>query len=237
MKQLVEVYKGQVFCDSKMVSEKFGYKHLHVTKVIKKLIEEFSEIKGSLQEPLNFEEIEREYRGQSYKAFLMDRRSFTILSMRFTGVKALEWQVKFIDAFFSMEKQLIIEAANRENIEWAEQRKEGKAIRLSTTDAVKEFIEYATAQGSENAKHYYKHVTVACYKCLNLIEAKRPKLRDTLNIIQTSFLSAAESVAERSIRKHMESGEHYKTIFTLVKQDLERFAEGLMLPQQKKLPK
>ena len=71
MKQLVEVYRGQVFCDSQMVAEKFGYKHLHVMKVIKKLVDEFSEIKGSLQEPLNFEEIEREYRGQKFKAYIM----------------------------------------------------------------------------------------------------------------------------------------------------------------------
>jgi len=49
-------------------------------------------------------------------------------------------------------------------------------------------------------------------------------------MLQLNQLMIAEVVAERSIRKHMEEGEHYKTIFTLVKQDLERFADGLMIP-------
>ena len=234
MEQLVEVQRGKVFCDSQMVAEKFGYKHLHVTKVIRKLTDEFTGIKGSLQEPLNFEELEREYRGQKFKVYMMDRRSFTVLSMRFTGVKALEWQVKFIDAFFEMEQRLVSEEANKKSAIWVTQREQGKLVRLTAMDTVKEFVDYASSQGSQNAKFYYKHVTQACYKCLQLIEAKRPKLRDTLDMLQLSQLMVAEIVAERSIRKHMTEGEHYKAIFTLVKQDLERFAEGLMLPVSRK---
>jgi len=67
-------------------------------------------------------------------------------------------------------------------------------------------------------------------KCLQLIEAKRPKLRDTLDMLQLNQLMIAEVVAERSIQKHMADGEHYKAIFTLVKQDLEKLAESLMIP-------
>jgi len=230
MKELVEVKKGMVFCDSQMVAEKFGYKHLHVTKVIKKLIDEFSGIKGSLQEPLNFEEIEREYRTQKFKVYIMDKRAFTVLSMRFKGAKALEWQVKFIDAFFVMEQHILSEKNNKSDAVWVTQREQGKLIRLTAMDTVKGFVDYATAQGSENAKFYYKHITVACYRCLQLIEAKKPKLRDTLDLLELNQLMMAEVVAERSIQKHMSEGEHYKTIFTLVKQDLEKFAEGLMLP-------
>jgi Rha family phage regulatory protein len=236
MKQLVEVQRGEVFCDSQMVAEKFGYKHFHVAKVIQKLIDEFSKIKTSQVSGLNIKEVEREYRGRTFKAYLMDRRSFSLLSMRFVGIKALEWQVKFNDAFYAMERQLLLESNNKNNATWITQREQGKLVRLVTTDTIKDFVEYAKAQGSQNAQFYYKHITETCYRCLQLVQAKRPKLRDTLDLFQLNQLMVAEVVADRSIRKHMSDGEHYKTIFTLVKQDLERFADGLMIPAIKQKP-
>jgi len=230
MKQLVEVQRGEVFCDSQMVADKFDHKHLYIVGAIEKLLSREAKIKGSTSLPLKFKEIEREYRGQKFKAYLMDRRAFTALAMDFKGERAFQWRLDFIDAFFEMERRIITEEANKKNITWLGQREQGKLVRLTTTDAVKDFVEYATSQGSQNAQFYYKHITQACYKCLQLIEAKRPKLRDTLDMLQLNQLMMAEVVAERSIRKHMAEGEHYKAIFTLVKQDLERFVDGLMIP-------
>jgi Rha family phage regulatory protein len=236
MKQLVEAKTDGLFCNSRMVADKFGAQHIKVVRVIERIIKKLENRKSAKLSRLNPEtsikivRFDDEYRGKTFTAYWMDRTAFTLVAMRFETEAAFEWQIKFVEAFDALEKQLILEATNKNNVEWAEQRRQGKAIRLTTTDAIKDFIEYATGQGSQNARHYYKHVTVACYKCLNLIEAKRPKLRDTLDLIQSSFLAAAEVVAERSIRKHMAEGEHYQTIFTLVKQDLERFADGLMIP-------
>jgi Rha family phage regulatory protein len=212
-----------------MVADKFDYRHPHVIKVIKKLIVELAVIKGDGQSTLNFIETEREYRGQSFTVYLMDRRAFSLLSMRFTGAKALEWQVKFNDAFYLMEKQLLTEQLNKGNAHWVTQREQGKIARKEETDTIKEFVDYATAQGSTNAKFYYKHVTVACYKCLQLIESEKPKLRDTLDIMELNQLALAEHLAEKSLKKHMATGEHYKAIFSLVKADLERFADSLMI--------
>lgn len=229
MTELVTVYRGGVLCDSQKVADKFGYRHSHVIKVIKKLLAELDGIKGAQVNTLNFIEEEREYRGQAFTVFLMDQRAFSLLAMRFVGVKALEWQVKFNDAFYLMERQLLLEQSNKQNLAWVAQRDQGKIARKEATDTIKDFVEYATSQGSSNAKFYYKHVTLACYKCLELIQSEKPKLRDTLNIMELNQLMLAEHVADRSIRKHMASGEHYKAIFSLVKVDLETFAASLML--------
>jgi Rha family phage regulatory protein len=237
MKELVEVKNGEVFCDSQMVAEKFDHKHLYIVGTIEKLLARQARVKGSTLLPLKFKEIEREYRGQKFKAYLMDRRAFTALAMDFKGDKAFKWRLDFIDAFFVMEQRLVTEETNKKNATWLNQREQGKLVRLTAMDTVKDFIEYAKSQGSQNAQFYYKHITQVCYKCLQLIEAKRPKLRDTLDMLQLNQLMIAEVVAERSIRKHMAEGEHYKTIFTLVKQDLERFADGLMIPNQKQITK
>lgn len=48
----------------------------------------------------NFYETER---GRGYKEYLMNRDGFTLLAMGFTGKAALEWKLKYIDAFDRME--------------------------------------------------------------------------------------------------------------------------------------
>lgn len=45
-------------------------------------------------------------RGRNYDEFLMDRDGFSLLVMGFTGKKALEWKLKYIDAFNKMEETL-----------------------------------------------------------------------------------------------------------------------------------
>jgi Rha family phage regulatory protein len=37
----------------------------------------------------------------------MDRRGFSALAMRFTGAKALDWQLRYIDAFDAMEQEIL----------------------------------------------------------------------------------------------------------------------------------
>lgn len=43
---------------------------------------------------------------KSYPMYLMNRDGFSLLVMGFTGAKALEWKLKYIEAFNAMEKEL-----------------------------------------------------------------------------------------------------------------------------------
>lgn len=45
-------------------------------------------------------------RGKNYRCFDMNRDGFSLISMGFTGKKALEWKLKYIDAFNKMEETL-----------------------------------------------------------------------------------------------------------------------------------
>lgn len=112
---LVEVKNGAVFCDSSMVAKKFGVKHAYVIRNCDSLLKDLSEIKGDLYSPLILKE-DREYRGNSYTAYLMDREFFSLLAMRFKGKDALEWQVKFNSAFYQMEKALTKKAPTLESL-------------------------------------------------------------------------------------------------------------------------
>ena len=75
---------------------------------------------------------------------------------------------------------------------------------------------------------------MATYKALQLIQHKQPKLKDTLDMMELAQLMVAENVAKKAIQKYMEQGEHYKTIFVLVKQDLEKLADTLLISGERK---
>ena len=228
MVNLVELHKAEITCDSQTVAKMFGYKHSELTKTIVKLISDIEDLKGGATPPYYAIE-DREYRGNEFTAYVMGREFFSLLSMRFKGQKALEWQMKFNTAFYDMEKALLKASENANDNEWLKVRTQSKQMRLQQTDVIKDFVEYATKQGSKSAKFYYKHITNATYKALGLIQYKRPKLKDTLDCMELSQLMVAENVAKKALKKYMEDGEDYKTIFLLVKQDLVLLSETLMI--------
>lgn len=232
MGELVRLENKEVITDTKIIAKQLGTENAFVMRVVRKLLEDYPDLRLILNQSKTEEYIEiqeREYRGRKHEVAFMNRQAFTLLVMRFETKKAREIQRRFNLAFYQMERYILKAEMNRTDPSWVQARELGKLGRIAETDTIKEFVEYATAQGSENAKFYYKHITNATYRALELIQHKQPKLRDTLSGLQVAWLMCAEHVANQSIMKHMAEKEHYKTIFVLVKQDIEKFAEGLMI--------
>jgi len=228
---LVEVKKSEIYCDSHIVAKKFGLKNAYIVDRIKKVISDIGELRVNGVDPKVMTE-EREYRGNKYTAYLMNRDFFSFLVMRFKGRKAIEWQLKFIAAFNAMEKRILTADDNATDPKWLGQREQGKIARLEETDVIKDFVEYATGQGSKSAKFYYKHITNATYKALGMMVQKKPKLRDTMDLYEISELLLAERIAKNSIKKYMELGRDYKDIYTSVKDDLLSFGSGLRIEEK-----
>lgn len=225
---LVEVNKNEIFFDSSVVAKKFGQKHGHVVDIIKNVIKDIGDFRVAGTDPKVIQE-KRVYRGNEYTAYLMNRDFFSFLIMRFKGKKAIEWQLKFIAAFNAMEQQLLKADFNATDKKWLNGRETGKIARKEETDVIKEFVDYATKQGSKSAKLYYKHITNATYKALGLMVQRKPKLRDTMDLYELSELLLAERIAKNSIKKYMGLGRHYKDVYESVKDDLLNFGSGLKL--------
>ena len=229
--ELVEVKKDDIFCDSLMVARKFGQKHANVVVTIKKLLSDLEKLRVGSNDPkqLNIILEERNYRGRDYTAYLMNRQFFSLLSMRFRGTKALEWQIKFNSAFYEMEKHILQSELNKSDAGFLKIREQGKIARKQETSVIKDFVDYATNQGSSSAKFYYKHITNATYKALGLMTQRKPKLRDSLNIYEVSELLLAERLAQNSLKKYMDLDRNYKDIYDSVRDDLIKFGEGLRI--------
>ena len=100
MNNLVIVNDNQIVVSSKDIAEHFGKQHKHVLEIIREiLVAENSATKF-------YHETTHQNRGKDYKAYLMNRDGFSLLAMGFTGKKALQWKLKYIEAFNEMEETL-----------------------------------------------------------------------------------------------------------------------------------
>lgn len=100
---LVVIQNRQPVTSSLQVAESFEKTHNHVLRDI-------DELKGVVQ---NWTDLfyEDSYihpqNKQSYRMYYLNRDGFTLLAMGFTGKKAIQFKMKYIQAFNQMEQQLL----------------------------------------------------------------------------------------------------------------------------------
>lgn len=100
MENLVEIKNNQVVVSSRQVAECFGKEHKNVLRDIKEILA------AQNSATRFFYETTFENRGKQYPMYLMNRDGFSLLVMGFTGREALQWKIKYIEAFNDMEKYL-----------------------------------------------------------------------------------------------------------------------------------
>lgn len=110
--------------------------------------------------------------------------------------------------------------------EWLEAREGGKVIRISSTDMIARFIEYAVSQGSRSADRYYENLTQMEYRCLGLLELgmKAKGMRDRLNARGLSAVATADQIVEKALEDGMNAKMYYKDIFQMAKRSVEAMA-------------
>ena len=101
MKDLVIMHEQQAVTTSLVLAEVFEKKHQHIMEAIRKLTVENSTVKKMFVEDSYLNS-----RNQQQPMYYMNRDGFTLLAMGFTGSKAMEFKLKYIDAFNKMEKQI-----------------------------------------------------------------------------------------------------------------------------------
>lgn len=102
---LVKVKNNQVVTSSRQVAQSFNKQHRHIIRDIKNLLEGMSKI-GHTPQMFFLTSYTNEQNGQTYPEYYMNRDGFSLLVMGFTGQKAIEWKIKYIQAFNQMEEAL-----------------------------------------------------------------------------------------------------------------------------------
>ncbi|MFB8504801.1 Rha family transcriptional regulator [Enterococcus durans] len=103
MQELVILKNKEAVTTSLQVAESFEKKHRHVLSAIDELKEGVAENWADLFWEDTYVHPQNK---QSYRIIYMNRDGFSLLAMGFTGKKALNFKLQYIEAFNKMEKEL-----------------------------------------------------------------------------------------------------------------------------------
>ena len=98
---LVNQFNGELVVSSRQIAENFGKQHKNVVQAIENIKAENSAVTKMF--------IESSYKagtGKNYKEYLLTRDGFSLLVMGFNGSEALDWKLRYIEAFNKMEATL-----------------------------------------------------------------------------------------------------------------------------------
>ena len=104
MDELVIMHDQQVVTTSLVLAEAFEKQHKHVIEAIEKKISTAEN--SALLKNMFIEDSYTASNGKQNRMYYLNRDGFTFIAMGFTGHKADEFKLKYIDAFNKMEKQI-----------------------------------------------------------------------------------------------------------------------------------
>ena len=100
---IVHVKNNQVFANSQDVAAYFGKDHSNVLRDLREIA---SNLKTSQFNEMYFDDFRPDSYGRMQNAIGMTQKGFTLLVMGYTGKKAMEFKLKYIERFEEMEEQL-----------------------------------------------------------------------------------------------------------------------------------
>lgn len=105
MNELVYLKKNEAMTTSLQVAEVFEKQHTKVIRAIENIIKGLPQ-NGDTPKLFSKSYYTHPQNNQKYPIYYMNRDGFSLLVMGFTGKKALEWKLKYIEAFNQMEQYI-----------------------------------------------------------------------------------------------------------------------------------
>jgi phage regulator Rha-like protein len=196
--------KKELRIDSRLLAGQLDHRHRTIFASITKYEKELASL--SL---MRFEteavkvEGERGYKIQKF-ALLTEDQCYFVLTLMRNNPNVVALKLKLVKAFRDARKQI----ANRDMA-----RLSGKQVRRDETDAIKELVEYATANGSKNAQFYYPNITIMTNKVIGIDKGQR----DTLDTRQLCVLQMIETAIRIAIGDGLREQLPYDDIYLLCK--------------------
>lgn len=240
MKELInlglETKNDIAIVSSRKIAEIFDKEHAEVIYAIEGRKDGNGKIKnkGLINEIDGISQVSKYFIKTQYKdsmnrtktEYLITKDGFSLLVMGFTGIKALQWKLKYIEAFNAMEAFI----KERLSSEWQETRIKGKLARRNETDVImSKLIPLAELQGSKNAGKLYMTYSKLVNECVGIPAKSRDKAtRRILDVIYN-----LENLIENVISEEVDKGTYYKDIYQICKGKCKLLVELSYLPQQK----
>lgn len=205
MTNLVELKGNDVFTDSLVIAEGTGVQHQSVKRMILKNEKDLKDF-GTLS-ILNRESTG----GRPEEIYRLNEQQATFLVTLLRNTKVVvAFKSELVRQFYAMRRLLL----ERETQTWQETRYQGKLTRKAETDVIKQLVDYAKEQGSQNADKLYLTYTKLANKMAGVTH------RDTASVMQLNNLSVIENIILHCIQLGILEDKHYKQIYQDCKQRL-----------------
>jgi len=218
MSALCEIKGNEVFTTSLKIAEGTGVEHRAIMQLLKT---------HSGRKTLSTFEMSKVSRGGRPVEFAMlneIQTTFLITLMRNSDI-VVEFKEKLTQEFFRQRETIAQLVRQQKDPNWQNVRRDGKQVYMQKTNVVKRFVDYATEQGSKNAKMYYANLAKMENSALFFFEQKYPNVRETLTIKQLMQVATADDVIEKSLTEGMSEGMSYKDCYKLAKNRIIAFAD------------
>ena len=175
---------GVPMTTSRAVAEQFGKRHAHILRDIENLISELAGLNFEPSTEPNFGLSGKDFAasnfvpvsytdstGRSLPMYLLTRDGFTLLTMGFTGAKALRFKVAYIETFNRME-QLIRNGSSSAALPSSGSRLHALENAPDSPVQTLDEISYSFLQALQNAIDSGEYVLVAGYRGGNPVKGK-----------------------------------------------------------------
>jgi len=231
-KNIVMIEKEDLLVGTCDLAVGFKVEHRAILRIIGKYKEEFEELgklTGFVTTALQQIEVKNpEKRGRRFNEYKLNEPQTVYLTTLLTNnLEVRKFKLQLTKEFFKQRKLLNKLVVQRQNEEWRQKRISGKTDRRIETDSIKEFIEYATEQGSKNAKLYYMNISKMENKLLlplELLKNNFENVRDICTSLDLNMLQMADLVVSRSLHDGMKKEMYYKDIYQHARDQVEAFA-------------
>lgn len=197
--------------DSRLLAPELNHRHRTILENIDKYISQFESL-GSLP----FQTEMGNHGGVPVRfALLNEDQCYFLLTLMRNNNHVVSAKLKLVKAFRDARSQIALRDIARI---------EGKEVRRTETDAIKDLVQYATAHGSSNAKMYYANITKMTNSALGIDSGQR----DILEHKKLQQIKVAETIVEIAIRDGLKAGLDYRDIYKLCKDRVSTIASVLL---------
>ena len=206
----LELLKTEFRVDSRLLAPELNHRPRTILESLDKYTSQFESL-GQLP----FQTESGYNNAQVRYALLNEDQCYFLLTLMRNNNHIVAAKLKLVKAFRDARAQLALRDMARI---------EGKAVRRTETDAIKDLVEYASAKGSSNASMYYATITKMTNSLLGIESGQRDKL-DHKSLQQ---IKVAETIVEIAIRDGLKAELPYKEIYKLCKDRVSSIVQLLL---------
>ena len=217
MKELTFIKDDDVFTNSLVIAQYSENEHESVVALIKKYEEDFLE-SGVIE----FTDLKSGKRGRPIRVYeLNEEQALLLVTYLDNTVPVRQFKKNLVRAFVQMRKLLL----EKQTQDWQETRQLSKIVRLQATDIIKELVDYAITQGSQNADMLY----MVYSKLVKSMAGYQN--RDCSRVEVLTKVIWFEQVIRTVIKEEMLKQSYYKDIYQRAKKEIAELIKYWSMPQ------